>query len=340
MDVHPHSRLANRPLRTLTPLRWRIGLIYRDENIIVPKRDTVLKPRDRVIILGEPSVLKTVSEILTFKFERFPLEYGSTAVSYLTGNETESFFNELDYLFSIFPLNRMIFIYSKKATRMAESFEAFIKKDNIRNPEARKTSLAALPSIEETISDLKGDLGIIVMAKEALSVSRYNPVKTAKSKNFLNSLLEQLHCPLILTAGTFPYEKACVPSVEHMNMQHTMETALEITSSLHNEITALLVNPSKYISSDEDVSDFQAMKKTINDVSSMYKMSVNIIILDGNPVKSISASLPGFNLLITGTGGWKRQRWVPSFLSPDVAWNIVRESCISTLLLPVVEELL
>jgi hypothetical protein len=119
-----------------------------------------------------------------------------------------------------------------------------------------------------------------------------------------------------------------------------METALEITSSLHNEITALLVNPSKYISSDVDVSEFQAMKKTINDVSSMYKMSVNKIVLDGNPVKSISASLPGFNLLIAGTEGWKRRKWVPSFLSPDVIWNIVRESGISTLLLPVVEELL
>jgi hypothetical protein len=178
------------------------------------------------------------------------------------------------------------------------------------------------------------------MAKEALSLTPYRLFRTAKSKNFLNSLLKQLNCPLILTTGTFPYEKACVPSVEQLNMQHTMETALEITSSLHNEITALLVNPSKYISSDEDVSDFQAMKKTINDVSSMYKMSVNINILDGNPVKSISASLSGFNLLITGTGGYKRHRWVPSFLSPDIVWNIVRESEISTLLLPVVEELL
>ncbi|KPJ97454.1 MAG: hypothetical protein AMK71_13310 [Nitrospira bacterium SG8_35_4] len=327
-------------MRTLTPLRWRIGLIYRDENILIPKRDTVLKPRDRVVILGEPAVLKTVSEILTFKFERFPLEYGSTAITYLTGNETEIFFNELNYLFSIFPLNRMIFIYSRKAARKAETFDEFIKKDNLKNPEARKTSLAALPAIEETVSDLKGDHGIIVMAKDVLSLSTFSLFKTAKSKIFLNSLIQKFHCPLILTAGTFPYEKACAPCVEHINIQQTTETALEITSSLHNEITALLVNPSKYISSDEDLDEFQAMKKTINDVSSMYKISVNKIILEGNPVKSILSSLPDFNLLITGTEGWKHQNWFPSFLSPDVVWNIVRDSSISTLLLPVVEEIL
>jgi len=340
VEVHPHSRLANRPLRTLTPLRWRIGIIYRDENILLPKRDTVLKARDRVVILGDPAVLKTVSEILTFKFERFPLEYGSTAISYLTGNETESFFNELDYLFSVFPLNRMIFIYSKKAARKAESFDEFIKKANIKKPEARKTTLAALPAIEETVNDLKGDHGIIVMAKDVLSLSAFRLFKTAKNKIFLNSLMQKFQCPLILTAGTFPYEKACIPCIEHINIQNTMETALEITSSLHNEITALLVNPSKYISSDEDLDEFQAMKKTINDVSSMYKISVNKNILEGNPVKSIVPSLPEFNLLITGSEGWKHRHWFPSFLNPDAVWDIVRASSISTLLLPAVEELL
>jgi Trk K+ transport system NAD-binding subunit len=340
VEVHPHSRLANRSLRTLTPLRWRIGIIYRDENIIIPKKDTVIKPRDRVIILGEPGVLKTVSEILTFKFERFPLEYGSTAISYLTGNETEDFFNELDYLFSIFPLNRMIFIYSKKAAHKAESFGAFINKDNIRNPEARKTSLSVLPALEETVSDLKGDQGIIVMAKDTLPLSTFSLFRTASSKIFLSSLIHTFHCPIMLTAGTYPFEKACVPCIEHINIQHTMETALEITTSLHNEITALLVNPSKYISTDEDVNEFQAMKKTINDVSSMYKMSVDKKILEGNPVTSIMASLSDYNLLITGTEKWESRRWVPSFLNPDVAWNIIRDANISTLLLPVVEEIL
>ena len=340
VDVHPHSRLANRPLGTLTHMRWRIGLIYRDENILVPQRSTVLKPRDRVIILGEPAVLKTVSEILTFKFERFPLEYGSTAITYLTGDETEDFFNELNYLFSIFPLDRMIFIYSKKAARKAETFDEFIKKENIKNPEARKTSLAALPAIEEAVSEVRGDQGIIVMSKNILSLSNLRPFRTANSRHYLHSIIQKFRCPLIMTAGTFPYEKACVPCVEHMNIHHTMETALEMTSSLHNEITALLVNPSKYISSDEDINSFLTMKKTVNDVSSMYKISVNKIILDGNPVKSISASLSGFNLLITGTEGWKGRKWVPSFLSPDVVWNIVRESSISTLILPVNEEFL
>jgi len=51
VEIHPYSRLANRPLRTLTPIRWRIGIIYRDENIIIPSRETILKPKDRLSYL-------------------------------------------------------------------------------------------------------------------------------------------------------------------------------------------------------------------------------------------------------------------------------------------------
>lgn len=340
VEVHPNSRLANRQLRTLSPLRWRIGIIYRDENIIVPKRDTVLKPRDRVVILGEPSALKTVSEILTFKFERFPLEYGSTAVSYLTGNETDGFFKELDYLLSIFPLNRVIFIYSKKAARKAETFDDLIQQLTIKNTVEKKTSLPVIPAVREVISELRGDQGIIVMAKDILPSSPFGLFRAGGSSGFLGSLMQEIQCPLLLTAGSYPYERVCTPCVEHVNVQHMMETAFEISTSLQNEITALLVHPSKYISSDDDMNAFDAMKKTINDVSSMYKISVNKQVLQGNPVKSITAALPEFNLLITGTEGWGRRSWVPSFLSPDIVWNIVRESGISTLLLPEAEELL
>lgn len=340
VDVHPHSRLANRPLYTLSHQRWRIGLIYRDENIIVPKRDAVLRPRDRVVILGEPSVLKTVSEMLTFKFERFPLEYGSTAVTYLTGTETEDFFDELDYLFSIFPLDRMIFIYSDRAARKEDTFEEFMKKENIKNPEARRSSLAALPAIEETVGAVRGDQGIIVLSKDMVTSPSIRPLMNMKSKHYLRSLLQNFRCPLILTAGTFPYERACIPCVEHLNIQHIMETSLEITTSLHNELSALLVNPSKYISSHDDVDEFQAMKKTIDDVSSMYRISIEKSILEGNPVTSVASALSEFNLLITGIEGEKNRKWVPSFLNPDVGWSIVRRSPISTLLLPVLEEIL
>jgi hypothetical protein len=340
VEVHPHSRLANRPLRKLTPVRWRIGIIYRDENIIIPRYDTVLKARDRVIILGDPSVLKTVAEILTFKFQHFPLEYGSTAVTYLTGNEEEVFFNELDYLFSILPMNRIILIYSQKASDKKDMYEQYIRKDNIKNYEIKETILAPLAAVQSVIDGLKGSHGLIVIPRAMLFDSINSLVFDARKKAFIKNLLRLSLCPVFLSGGTFPYEKAAVPCVEEINIQHSLETSLEIAAALNNEVAALLVKPSKYISDDEDVKTFDEMKKTVNDISLMYKFSINAHILNGNPVKSITDSLKNYNLLIADIGGWKSRWWFAPFINPDVLWHIMKKTNISTLLLPHVEEAL
>jgi len=338
VEVHPNSRLANRPLRTLTPLSWRIGIIYRDDNIIIPKRDVVLKPKDRVIILGEPAALKTISEILTFKFQRFPLEYGSTGVVYVYGNEKDKFFEEVNYLCSIFPLKRIIVLLSEKGTKQKDRIEQLIKKDTTAILEIRDSVQNPMDAIMTVVEHLKGDQGLIMLCKNALTAAFYPYRFDFRRRAFLASLMPKSVCPIILLNGTFPYEKACIPAVEQINLQHSLETSLEISSSLNNEVTALMVKPSKYIESEDGVLRFDERKKSINEISFMYKASVNINVLQGNPVKAVKAVLQDFNLMIVSAVSWKRARWHVPFLSPDVAWDIVRDAGVSTLILPHEEE--
>lgn len=340
VEVHPNSRLAHRPLRTLTPLSWRIGIIYRDDNIIIPRRDVVLKPKDRVVILGEPSVLKTISEIMTFKFQRFPLEYGSTGVVYLYGNEKDAFFEEVNYLCSIFPLQRIIFLLRGKSEEKKERIQQIIKKDNTAAVEFRNSVRNPTDAIGEAVDSLKGDQGLIILCRHAVieAVSPY--LFGFRRRAFLSSLMPAVVCPLILVNGTFPYEKACIPAVEQINVRHSLETSLEIASSLNNEVTAIMVKPSKYIESDEGLLLFDETKKSINEISLMYRASVNISILQGNPVKVMKEALKEYNLMVADADSWKRPKWHVPLLSPDVAWHIIRGAGISTLILPHEEEAL
>ncbi len=330
VEVHPNSRLANKPIGALAPIRWRIGIIYRDGNIIMPRKDRILKPRDRVIILGDPAVLKTVSEILTFSFQRFPLEYGSTVVAYLSGRESAGFFDELEYLFSVFHLNRIVFIYSKKAASLRE----LMKRNGFKNVEERETVLSPYNAIEGLLKEERGEHGLIVLSKD-IPVAASSDLRR---RSFLNSLASAAACPILLAAGTFPYERMVVPCVEGMDVQRVMDTAFEISSSLNNELTALLVEPSSYISTEEEVRWFEEMKKSVSDMALVYKTSINAPVLKGNPVKAISGALKDYNLLIVDTGGWKKRGWFSLMLNPDVVWHIVSRSAISTLLIPPVEE--
>jgi len=338
VEVHPHSRLANKPLGSLAFVRWKIGIIYREGNIIIPQRDTVLKPKDRVVILGDPAVLKTLSEILTFRFQQFPLEYGTTVIAYVSGKEDEKYFNELDYLFAVLPLQKIIIIYSDNAAAQSEKFKKLIKKDHFERIEEQQTSLSPYNAIESTISKKRGEYGLIALSKDALIDSSHPFIFNARKKSFLHKLSSVASCPILLIKGNFPYKKIVIPCVEGIDLQHDLETALEISSSLNNEITALLVHPSQYISSEEEFEDFKTMKKTISEISLMYKSSVKTSELRGNPIKAVTGVLNNYNLLLVDTGRWKRQSRFFALFNPDVVWHIVKNSPISTLLIPSVKE--
>ena len=110
VEVHGHSRLAGKSLASLNPRSWRVGIVYRDGNIVIPGGDTVLRAKDRVVLLGDPKVLKTVTDLLTFRFTHFPLEFGDTLVAYLPAVADPAYLAELDYLLSVFPLEKALFI--------------------------------------------------------------------------------------------------------------------------------------------------------------------------------------------------------------------------------------
>jgi Trk K+ transport system NAD-binding subunit len=128
VEVHPNSRLKNRPLGYIAPIKWNIGIIYREGNIIVPKPETVLKEKDKVVILGDPVVLKTVAEMLSSEFERFPLEYGTSLGVYMTGDEGEDFFEEINYIYSVFQMDTVYFVYSAGAERLIAGHDETAKK--------------------------------------------------------------------------------------------------------------------------------------------------------------------------------------------------------------------
>jgi Trk K+ transport system NAD-binding subunit len=338
VELHPNSRLANKPVSVLAPIRWKIGLIYRDDNIIVPRRDTVLKPKDRVVILGDPGVLKTVSEILSFSFQQFPLEYGSTVIAYLTGKEGAGFFNELDYIFSMFPLKRLLLVSSKEATDKSDIIQGYLKKDNLKNIEMKDTTLPFIGALEHAFSEVNGDQGLIVISKKAFLHSFSPFLFDSRKRRFLHSLTNFSFCPTLLSMETTPYDKVVVPGIEGVNIQSALETSLEIASSVNNEVTAAVMKPSKYIAGDEEFAAFQEKEKTISEISLMYKYSVGREVLDGNPIKVLTGYIENHNLLILDTSGWRKRTWIVSLLNPDVVWHIIRKSPISTLLLPPLEE--
>ncbi|RMD53770.1 MAG: TrkA family potassium uptake protein, partial [Nitrospirae bacterium] len=276
IELHPNSRLANKKLSDIAPINWRIGIIYRNGNIIIPEDDTVLKPRDKVVILGEPNVLKTVSEIMSFDFIQFPHQYGTTAISLLSGAEDENFFEEMNYALSVFNLKEVVIFLSKKGKKYEEKIIR-LSNEKLTIPHKLKTGISApLSSLQQIMPQLYAHCGLLVTSKQLISAHRFN------KRTFIKKLIEISRAPLLLPLNTFPYEKMVLPIIKDFDIQHLLEGGLEISLSLKNEITAILVAPSEYIATEEEVKHFGEMKKMVSDMSLIYKKKIKILLKEGN----------------------------------------------------------
>jgi len=343
VEVHPHSKLANKPLGHLDPIRWRVGLVYREGNIIIPRKDTVIKPRDRMVILGDPQVLRTVADIFTFDFDRFPLEYGSIGIVYLSGREEKNSIDEMNYLFSSFPLDKTVVILSERARskRFAQTLDLL----EIPGVVMKATSLPMLSAIEDTLFEVEGKQGLIGISSRSLAASPIPLLASYRNRKTITSLMSAARCPILIARNTFPYEHMCFPCIKDVDVEHVIETAFEISMAINNSISALHVKPSTYIASDDEEDEYEAAKRMVSEMSLVYKSKVEPVELSGNPIHAVTDELSteGYNLLllsspVAGRGGIAET--YSRLFNPDVLWNVLMRSPLSTMITPQIEEAL
>ena len=72
MEALDTSAIVNTPIREIKrPKNMIFGLIVRDQKILVPKPDMVIKPDDRVIILASHDEVKKVEQMFAVRPEYF-----------------------------------------------------------------------------------------------------------------------------------------------------------------------------------------------------------------------------------------------------------------------------
>lgn len=288
VEVHPNSRLANKPLGFLKPLNWRFGIVYRDGNIIVPKGDTVLKPKDKVVVLGEPQVLKSVAEMMMFNYQKFPLEYGETMVVYCSGYETAANIDEINYLFSTFPVSRAYLVFSERASR--EQFSDLYAGIAIKDAVVRHSALPPQSALQETFALAAENQGLVVLSGAFLRSAMVSWTASG-TQSFFRRLLRRARCPVLISRGTHPYGHVAVPAHVGTDAVKPMETALEISEDLSSDITTLFVKPHIYIASEEESARYELLKKSMSQMALVYKTRVLTHELTGNPIKEVLAEL-------------------------------------------------
>ncbi len=80
------SSFVYRHIGVIEQKNWRIVAIYRNRKLIMPSRRRMIQPNDLLLLVGEPSVLKSVYRAIKRELGQFPEPFGSNLYLFIDMN--------------------------------------------------------------------------------------------------------------------------------------------------------------------------------------------------------------------------------------------------------------
>jgi len=287
--VSPRSPYTRVPIYPHRLRHWRLGLIYRSGRIILPRRRVVLKPEDRVLLLGDdPKVVLEVAKAMALGEPQFPLSFGENMLIALKREELH-YLKEYHYL------------WKHSRVKTVYLFTERVSPSEIENLVGEKSFLNSL--VMEPFRGYSSIFGRELQNRlSAGIVSAPHRRRWLFFHNYrLKELFEQ-ETPFLVPRLSFPYRRILV-SLNTENPQGMVEQVFEIFLLTGGEsLTFLSVNlPDILLPSQER----EKMEKTFNLVEEYAKLyrvrdRVKLITAEGNPKKETLKLLKEHDLLIVG----------------------------------------
>lgn len=77
------SKYVFRHISNIEQKNWKIAAIYRNEQLILPKQSTMIRPQDELIMIGQPNILRDVYKAIKSEIGHFPQPFGANLYLFL-----------------------------------------------------------------------------------------------------------------------------------------------------------------------------------------------------------------------------------------------------------------
>lgn len=310
--VRSWSHLVGRKLKHLNPKSWHISALYRDDKLIIPDGNSSIKIGDRVLLLGNPKVLKNVTDIFLRGSPQFPLQYGSEILFPLQTKYME-YMDEAIYWLDSFKARQIHFAPFKRklSNQLMEKIKEKVKKFDTGESVERFKQLFPLPL----------DTGVLFIPQEGhwLEFIRLRVCCRRSAK------------PFFLSRKTFPYDAVAI-CFNGPDPVQAMEVGVEISRLLDIPIKIFYVTMPKQMRGQVEDARLRLRRQIITDYQSIYKSVIPYEVLEGNPVREARYYLESLenHLLILTLNPNNRH----SFFRPNASYLIAKHSHLSTLVIP------
>jgi len=319
------SPVLGRPLKRLAPFRWRVAAVFRGEELIVPTGETTLAVDDRVLLVGDPRILRTVAEYLRLGTPQFPQPFGPNVVTCEFSGSDEKLMAEAAALACASGAYNL-----RRGAPDAEDTELVDEIEPLTAPlckgDVARGTFSLLPlDHQEFWSRIKKQRPGVVMVR---AIRRSLAARALGLRGDDAELCDRLPVPVVFARGSTPYKRILLPvSGSDLDIP-SAEMAIDITRQLGGSLTAVNVDLPRYISGLSEEAIHQEVVP-IRKLCELYEVPLTYRHHEGNPVRHILAECQHHDLVVMTRRMMRRD----TFFDPDVALRIARRAPCSVIVL-------
>lgn len=289
------SAAVGRGLAEMRPQQWLVAAVYRDDALIVPHGETVLRAGDRVLLVGQPDVIEGVGSFIRGGRPVFPSQYGRGVATF--GH--------------VGPEARWLLDHT-----CAEG-------------EPEVVDPAAVPASDPSrIKPVLDGLNAGILVVEPRPISWMARVGFSKSSR--QALVHAAKRPVLVARGTFPFKRVLLAIGEHQNAEVVAGVAIDLARQCGGTLTVLTVTPPSFAEGEAEQEARRALPNRVAHIARLHGVVVDRRLDQGNPIERIRAHAKDFDLLVIGDS----ERSDNSLFKPDVSLFLMHDTPCSALFVP------
>ncbi|NPB05835.1 MAG: hypothetical protein GXO08_05605 [Aquificae bacterium] len=318
VTVSPKSPYTRVPIVPHRLRHWNIALVYRGEQIILPRRRFFLRPGDRVILVGnDPRVVLEVAKAMALGEPQFPLSFGENLLVALKRRE-------LHYL------KEHYYLWKHTRVKSVVLFTDCRDKERVRKVVDDERFLSALQ-----LEDWRGYDA--VLDREVQTNHSAGLISAPHRRRFLfwsNFDLKRLflqETPFLVPRLSFPYLRVLV-SLNNENPAGMVEQVFEVFQLFRVErLTFVHVGLPEVLMPARQKKALAKALSLVEEYAKLYdaKDRVKVLLPEGNPKKVTLRMLGDYDLLVVGF-----ERKKVGLLEPYTPYLLTKSSPKSVLGIP------
>jgi hypothetical protein len=324
------SPVRGMALRDLHAESWLIAAILRDNELIVPHGNTVLRTDDRVTVVGAAADFPLIVRTFTAGAARFPLDFGKrVAVILDTRSDLEGPVSEAINLTRNTQATSLLLVHRR--------IEGIRDETHAREVEAMLDEAEQLAAGVEThrrpvsgpplraMADVIRDESVGVIVSPAPAAGWFGRLRAVRSLRGTAGL----GLPVLFSRGSHPYQELVAPARDTATGAAAARAAIDVAAYGKGEVTGVaVVSPIFLTGADGRESALRSLTR-LREEAAVQSVTVHRKLRNGNPVRVMLEAAGEANLVVMGL-----PPRTPTLLRPGIVGHLLARAPVSVLAVP------